>query len=75
MLKKNRTIAGILAFFLGTIGIHQFYMGNIKKGILYLLFFWTGIPTVLGIIDGSVYLTEDGEDEPSESGKTAEAKA
>ena len=75
MLKKNRTIAGILAFFFFFFFIHQFYMGNIKKGILYLLFFLTGIPTVLGIIDGSVYLTEDGEDEPSESGKTAEAKA
>ena len=66
MLKKNRTIAGVLAFFLGTVGIHQFYMGNVKKGLIYLLFFWTGIPTILGIMDGAVYLTEDEEDKIQE---------
>ncbi len=75
MLKKNRTLAGILAFFLGTIGIHQFYMGNIKKGILYLLFFWTGVPTVLGIMDGAVYLTEDDETETAAGKNAADAKA
>ena len=63
MLKKNSTIAGVLAFFLGTVGIHQFYMGNVKKGLIYLLLFWTGIPTILGIMDGAVYLTEDGDGE------------
>ena len=61
MLKKNKTIAGVLAFFLGTIGIHKFYMGEYKKGLIYLLFFWTGIPTIIGIMDGAVYLSEDEE--------------
>lgn len=59
MLKKNRTLAGVLAFFLGTVGIHKFYMGEYKKGLIYLIFFWTGIPTILGIMDGAVYLSED----------------
>ena len=30
MLKKNRTLAGVLAFFLGTVGIHKF---NIRKDL------------------------------------------
>ncbi len=62
MKKRNRTIAGILAVFLGTLGIHRFYLGEWKKGIIYLVFFWTGIPTVIGIIDGVRLFTEVAEE-------------
>lgn len=48
---KNKTTAILLAFFLGSIGIHQFYLGNNTKGVLYLLFFWTLIPSILALID------------------------
>ncbi len=61
-LKKNKTIAGILAMFTGTIGLHLFYMGEWKKGLLYLLFFWTGVPTILGIFDGARYFTQVAEE-------------
>lgn len=30
-------------------------------GILYLLFCWTGIPAVIGLIEGILYLTESDE--------------
>lgn len=53
---KNKIIAGLLAIFLGTFGIHKFYLQNKSQGILYLLFFWTGIPTILGLIEGIRYL-------------------
>lgn len=49
--KPSKTSAGLLALFLGGIGIHQFYIGNSKKGILYLLFFWTFVPAILAFID------------------------
>ena len=49
--KRDKTLAGVLAIFTGTIGIHKFYMGQWKQGLIYLLFFWSGVPTVLGIID------------------------
>ena len=26
-------------------------------GILYLVFFWTGIPSLVGLIEGIIYLT------------------
>lgn len=53
---KNRIVAGLLAVFLGGLGIHKFYLGQSGTGILYLVFFWTGIPWILGIIDGVVLL-------------------
>ncbi len=54
---KDKSIAVILAFFLGGLGIHQFYLGNNSRGILYLLFCWTLIPSIIGFIDGIILLT------------------
>ena len=59
MFRRNRTnsiIAAILAFTLGTFGVHWFYLGRRQRGILYAVFFWTGVPTILGIIDGILLL-------------------
>lgn len=56
---KDRTVAIALAVFLGTFGIHKFYLGNIKKGALYLVFCWTGIPFFLGLYDAYQYFTHE----------------
>lgn len=53
--KKNKVIAGLLAFFLGGFGAHKFYLGNIKWGVIYLLLVWTYIPTIIGMISGVRY--------------------
>lgn len=53
---KSRTTAAILAIFLGGFGVHKFYLGK-ASGIWYLLFCWTLIPSVIGIIEGIIYLT------------------
>lgn len=58
---KSKIVAGILGIFLGGIGIHKFYMGKIGMGILYLLFCWTGIPAIVGFIEGIVYLCSNDE--------------
>lgn len=47
---KNRTSAALWAFFLGGFGAHKFYLGQTGKGILYILFFWTLIPSFLALI-------------------------
>lgn len=44
---KSKLTAAILTLFLGGIGIHKFYLGQSGQGILYLLFCWTFIPSIL----------------------------
>jgi TM2 domain-containing membrane protein YozV len=59
--KRNKVIAGLLAIFLGDIGLHKFYLGKIGMGILYLLLCWTIIPAVIGFIEGIVYISMSDE--------------
>jgi TM2 domain-containing membrane protein YozV len=49
--RKDEVIGVLLALFLGCFGIHHFYLRRDGLGILYLLFFWTGITTILGFIE------------------------
>lgn len=37
MRGKNRIVAGVLALLLGQLGIHNFYLGNFKRGLVQLL--------------------------------------
>jgi len=53
---KSKTIAIALALFLGGFGFHKFYLGRNVAGALYLVFCWTFIPALLGILDALVYL-------------------
>ena len=50
-VKKNITTGILLAVFLGFAGAHWFYLGKTGRGFLYLIFCWTGIPSIIGIID------------------------
>jgi TM2 domain-containing membrane protein YozV/ribosomal protein S27AE len=54
---KSRTTAGILGILLGGLGVHKFYLGKTGLGILYLVFCWTFIPAIIGLIEGIIYLT------------------
>ncbi len=42
----------LFAFFLGSFGVHKFYAGKTGLGVLYLCFFWTGIPAIVGFVEG-----------------------
>lgn len=53
---KNKWIAVLLAFFLGGLGAHKFYLGKIGWGVVYLLFFWTWIPGIIAFIEMLTYL-------------------
>ncbi len=37
---KSRTVASILGFFLGVLGVDRFYLGNIGMGVAKLLLGW-----------------------------------
>ena len=65
---KKRAYAIIysaLSIMLGGIGIQKFYLGQTKRGILHVLFFWTFIPTIICIIDllKFTFMTEEEFDE------------
>lgn len=49
--KPSLVIYLLLAFFLGGIGAHHFYSGKTIRGLLYLVFVWTMIPSGLALID------------------------
>jgi TM2 domain-containing membrane protein YozV len=48
---KSQTVAVLLAAFLGGFGIHRFYLGKPVSGIFYLLFSWTGLPSVVAAFE------------------------
>jgi len=54
---KDKTTAGILALFLGWLGIHRFYLNQTALGLLYL--FTGGFCLVLPILDAIIFLTMD----------------
>lgn len=47
--RKSLLLAYVLWFFLGVLGIHQFYLGKVGRGLLYL--FTAGILGIGVIID------------------------
>ncbi|WP_101357457.1 NINE protein [Raineya orbicola] len=54
---KKRLIAAAMSLFGGTWGVHHFYLGNFGKGVLSVIFSWTGIPTIIGLVDAVKFLT------------------
>lgn len=59
---KSKTTATLLAFFLGGLGGHKFYLGAWGWGLIYLIFCWTYIPLVLGIIEVIRYIVLEDEE-------------
>ena len=53
---KSRLCAALLAFFLGGLGIHRFYIGKTTSGIFMLLFCWTLIPSIIAFVDFIIIL-------------------
>lgn len=61
---KDKLVAGLLAIFIGTLGIHKFYLGYTKSGVIMLLVslltFGVGasVMAVIALIEGILYLTK-----------------
>ena len=51
MYGKDIGLFRVLAIFLGGLGAHRFYLGQFALGFVYLIFCWTFIPAILGVID------------------------
>lgn len=50
-IQKDEVVGVLLALFLGTFGAHHFYLRRNGLGIMYVLFCWTGIPTIASLIE------------------------
>lgn len=59
---QRKLIQSALAIFLGSLGAHKFYQGKTLQGVLYLLLFWTTLPTWISFIEGIRYLFMPVED-------------
>jgi TM2 domain-containing membrane protein YozV len=49
--QKDEVVGVLLALFLGTFGAHHFYLHKNGLGILYIVFCWTGVPTIISIVE------------------------
>lgn len=56
--KKDKWVAIILALILGGFGAQYFYLGKITSGVICLIFCWTGIPAIWGLIFAIILLTK-----------------
>lgn len=55
---KNKLLAALLAMIFGGVGAHHFYFKHYGEGILCILFAWTCIPSIIGVIQGLIILLE-----------------
>ncbi|MFI0428742.1 TM2 domain-containing protein [Mariniflexile sp. HMF6888] len=70
--ENKKILAGVLAIFLGALGVHKFILGYTKEGIIILVItLILGILTcgiagwvmgILGLIEGIIYLTKSDEE-------------
>lgn len=74
--ENKKMLAGLLAIFLGWLGVHKFILGYQKEGIIMaaitivglatsclvigMFFYW--IPGLIGLIEGILYLTKSDEE-------------
>ncbi len=59
---KSRSASVILAMVFGGLGAHKFYLERPGLGLLYLLFFWTLIPSIAGFVESIIYMTHTEEE-------------
>jgi TM2 domain-containing membrane protein YozV len=70
--EKSKVAAGLLGIFLGALGVHKFYLGYSKEGLIMLLVTLVSAPFTLGLgalvagfiglIEGIIYLTKTDDD-------------
>ncbi len=62
--ENKKLVAGILGILLGSLGIHKFVLGYTKEGIIQIVltFVTCGFASIIGLIEGIIYLTKSDEE-------------
>ncbi len=62
--ESKRMMIAILAIVLGSIGVHRFMLGDTMGGIIRIVitFVTCGAGSLIGLIEGIIYLTKSDED-------------
>lgn len=67
-LKQRKLIAGLVGIFVGYLGVHKFFLGYNKEGLIMLLVTLLtcgaggAVMSVIGLIEGIIYLTKSDEE-------------
>lgn len=61
---EKKTTAGILGILLGSFGVHKFYLGYQKEGLIQIgiTIVTCGVASIIGFIEGIIYLTKSDEE-------------
>jgi len=60
---EKKVPAGIFGILLGWLGIHKFYLGYTKEGVIQLILgLLCGVGGIIGLIEGIIYLTKTDEE-------------
>lgn len=68
MEKKDKLVAGLLGIFLGSLGIHKFYLGYTKEAVIMLLVslltcgIGASVMGIIGLVEGILYLTKQDDE-------------
>lgn len=58
---KNKVVAGLLAIFLGSLGIHHFYLGSTMAGVVTIVL-CCGFSNIMGLVEGIMLLVMKDEE-------------
>jgi len=60
----KKIVAGVLGIVLGGLGVHRFYLGDTKGGLIRIAIsvVTCGVGSLLGLVEGVIYLTKSDED-------------
>jgi TM2 domain-containing membrane protein YozV len=66
--EKTKVVAGVLGILLGAFGVHKFYLGYNKEGIIMLVVTLVScgtlamVSSIIGLVEGIMYLTKTDEE-------------
>ena len=62
--ENKKVLAGVLAIWLGSIGVHKFILGYTKEGVIQIVltFVTCGLGSIIPLIEGIIYLTKSDEE-------------